>query len=135
MHDVEKVAEALLTAHRDGGPYPTVTALAKRVDLNRTTFYRHFEAQAETMLEAARRQHTDGRQRHRPPRDDSRDNQLRSLREENENLRRHIEIYEEHLRMLTVENSRLREQVEAAAKVTRIGSRAPRRALSSGPDE
>jgi AcrR family transcriptional regulator len=122
VNDVEEAAAALLATHRDGGAYPTVTALAKRFGLNRTTFYRHFETQAEAMLDTARLQHNDGRRRRRPPRDDDRDEQLRRLRQENEDLRRHLEIYEEHLRMLTVDNARLRDEIEAAAKVIRIGT-------------
>ncbi|MFF5992152.1 hypothetical protein [Prauserella flavalba] len=51
---VRAAAEELLAAHREGGAYPTVTALAKQFDLNRTTFYRHFAAAAEAMLDAAR---------------------------------------------------------------------------------
>ncbi len=40
-----------------------------------------------------------------------RDRALRRVRDENDNLRKHVEIYEEHLRMLTIEDARLRDQL------------------------
>lgn len=121
---VRAAAEELLAAHREGGAYPTVTALAKRFDLNRTTFYRHFAAAAEAMLDTAQQQHTDERKRRRPVRsDDDRDRALRRLRDENDNLRKHVEIYEEHLRMLTTENARLREELQRQAGVTDLAGR------------
>lgn len=123
---VRAAAEELLAAQREGGAYPTVTALAKRFDLNRTTFYRHFAAAAEAMLDAAQQQHTDERKRRRPVRsDDDRDRALRRLRNENDNLRKHVEIYEEHLWMLTTENARLRDQLQRQAGVTDLAGRRP----------
>ena len=121
---VRAAVEELLAAQREGGVYPTVTALAKRFDLNRTTFYRHFASAAEAMLDAAQQQHTDERKRRRPVRsDDDRDRALRRLRDENDNLRKHVEIYEEHLRMVTTENARLRDQLQRQAGVTELAGR------------
>jgi AcrR family transcriptional regulator len=117
--EVRAAAEHLLVVHRDGGAYPSVTALAKRFEINRTTFYRHFASIAESMLDTAGREHAEGPKRRRPPRqNDERDEIIRRLREENIDLRRHVEIYEEHLRMLTTENGRLTEQLQRLAGVT-----------------
>lgn len=71
-----------------------------------------------------RQQHPDGPKRRRPPRKSTEPEQaLRSLRTENEDLRSHLEIYEEQLRMLTTENKRLRELIEEQAGVTAIRRR------------
>lgn len=119
-------AEELLATYCGGGAYPTVTALAQRFDLNRTTFYRQFAPAAEAVLDAAQQQATDERKRRRPVRsDDDRDRALRCLRDENDNLRKHVEIYEEHLRMLTTENARLRDQLQRQAGVTDLAGRRP----------
>ena len=39
---VRAAADDLLAQHRAGGPYPSVSSLAKRFHINRTTFYRHY---------------------------------------------------------------------------------------------
>ncbi|GAA3339472.1 hypothetical protein GCM10020358_23390 [Amorphoplanes nipponensis] len=122
--EVRTAAEQLLTDHRDGGLFPNVTTLAKRFGVNRTTFYRHFSAITDAMLDSAGQQHTDGPKRRRPPRQSTEPEQaLRRLRTENEDLRRHLEIYEEQIRMLTTENKRLRELIEQQAGVTAISTR------------
>jgi AcrR family transcriptional regulator len=121
---VRAAAEELLAAYREGGAYPTVTALAKRFGINRTTVYRHFAPAAEAMLDAAQQQHTDERKRRRPvPPDDERDRALWRLRNENDDLRKHVEIYEEHLRMLTTENARPRHRLQCQAEVIDLAGR------------
>ena len=64
---VRAAADDLLTQHRAGGPYPSVSSLAKRFHINRTTFYRHYYAITDAMLDTAAHQHTNGTQRRRPP--------------------------------------------------------------------
>jgi AcrR family transcriptional regulator len=121
--DVRAAADELLIEHREGGAYPSVSALAKRFHTNRTTFYRHYAAITSAMLDSAAQQHTRGAKRRRPPHDDAnRDESLQRLRAENTDLRRHLEIYEEQIRMLTIENSRYRDQLAAMAGVTDLSS-------------
>jgi AcrR family transcriptional regulator len=122
--EVRTAAEHLLAVHRDGGAYPSVSELAKHFAVNRTTFYRHFAPIAKAMLDTAGQQHTEGPKRRRPPRQDGECDQIiRRLRDENTNLRRHVELYEEHLRMLTMENAKLTEQLQQLAGITEISSR------------
>ena len=45
------------------------------------------------------------------------------LRTENTDLRRHLEIYEEHIRMLTIDNTTYRSQLERLAGVTELNTR------------
>ena len=64
--DVRAAADALLTEHREGGAYPSVSALAKTFNVNRTTFYRHYAAITNAMLDSAAQRHTDGPKRRHP---------------------------------------------------------------------
>jgi AcrR family transcriptional regulator len=122
--DVRAAADELLAEHREGGAYPSVSALAKRFNVNRTTFYRHYTAITNAMLDNAAQRHTDGPKR-RPPRhtDGDRDETIRRLRTENNDLRRHLEIYEEHIRMLTIDNTTHRSQLEQLAGITDLNTR------------
>ena len=127
---VRQVAHDLLAIHRASGAYPTVTALAARVGLNRTTFYRHFPALAEEMLDAAQQQNKDSKKRRLPERsEDDTSRTLQRLRSDNENLRRHVQIYEEHIRKLTLQNAELREQAEQSAGVADLSERRADRSL------
>ena len=76
------------------------------------------------MLDQAAQHHSEGSKRRRPPDDpDDRDHTIRRLRAENSDLRRHLEIYEERLRMLTIENSRQKQQLEQIAGVSDLAAR------------
>ena len=122
--DVRAAADELLAQHRAGGTYPSVSALAKRFHINRTTFYRHYGAITSAMLDGAAHQHTEVPQRRRPRRNDTdSEKTIRRLRTENSDLRRHLEIYEEHIRMLTIENKTHTDQLERLAGVTDLSSR------------
>ncbi len=46
----------------------------------------------------------------------------RRLRTENTDLRKHLEIYEEHIRMLTIHNAAYRNQLERLAGITDLSS-------------
>ena len=117
-------AEELLAAHRGGGPYPTVSSLARQFGVNRTTFYRHYPEIVTAMLDAAEKHNAaQPRRRRAQPDDDKTKQALQRLRRENTDLRKHVEIYEEHIRMLTMENQRLREQIETTTGVTRLSER------------
>jgi AcrR family transcriptional regulator len=122
--DVRAAADVLLSAHVDGGSYPSVSALANRFNINRTTFYRHYSPIATAMLDQAAQHHSAPPKRRRTQNDpDDHDHTIRRLRDENNDLRRHLEIYEEHLRMLTIENNRQRQQLEQIAGVSDLSRR------------
>ena len=124
---VRAAVDELLAQHRAGGSYPSVSALAKRFHVNRTTFYRHYYTVTAAMLDTAAHQHTNGTQRRRPRREeDDRDRTIQRLRAENTDLRRHLDIYEEHIRMLTIENQGFRRQLEQAAGLADLNDRRTR---------
>ena len=122
--DVRAAADELLDGHLASGPYPSVSALANRFHINRTTFYRHYSPIATAMLDQAAQHNTEGPKRRRPPdNSDDRDHTIRRLRDENSDLRHHLEIYEEHIRILTVENNRQKQQLEQIAAVSDLNAR------------
>lgn len=129
---VSRAAEELLVAHRDGGPYPTVSGLARQFSVNRTTFYRHYADIVQAMLDAAEKRNAQAPRRRRTQSDNNATDETmeRRLRKENSDLRKHVEIYEEHIRMLTAENRGLREQIETTANVPRLGERRRRETLT-----
>jgi AcrR family transcriptional regulator len=122
--EVRATADELLTEHREGGAYPSVSALAKGFNVNRSTFYRHYSAITNAMLDSAAQQHADGPKRRLPRHTDGdRDETIRRLRTENNDLRRHLEIYEEHIRMLTIDNTNQKSQLDRLAGVTDLNAR------------
>jgi transposase-like protein len=122
--DVRAAVDSLLAQHRAGGAYPSVSALARTFHVNRTTFYRHFSTITDGMLDSAAHQHTEGTKRRQLRHEhDDRDDTIRRLRSENADLRRHLDIYEEHIRMLTIENQRHKQQLDQLAAVTELKHR------------
>lgn len=121
--DVRAAADELLAEQRESGAYPSVTALARRLGINRTTLYRHYSTIAAYLLDTATRQAGGARNRRIPIRTDDRDDTIRRLRSENADLRRHVEIYEEHIRMLTIENSKQRDELRRRAGITDLKNR------------
>ena len=72
-------------------------------------------------------QNASGAKRRRPrSEEDDGDCNLQRLRTENTDLRRHPDIYEGHMRMLTIANQQLRQQLEHASGLTDINERRTR---------
>jgi hypothetical protein len=91
--------------------------------MKRPTFYARFpEVVAEVVEIAAQAGHkTSGRPRDERAREQ--EAQMRILRRERDDLRRHLDLYAEHIRRLTIENSKLREELERNSSVTVISPR------------
>jgi regulator of replication initiation timing len=51
---------------------------------------------------------------------------ITTLRHENEQLRLHVELYEEHIRRLTIENTRLTDELARHAAVGHLANHRPR---------
>ena len=116
----EVLAEALQARKR-----ATVTALAERAAMTRPTLYRNHPGLVADFLDRAAEQ-----RRIVPPRrtaSQQLQNKLSRLRQENEDLRRHIAIYEEHIRRLATENARLRDELAQLGDVSDLTARRQRR--------
>ena len=101
-----------------GNGRPTATALAARLGISRPALYRHFRPLVDELLTAA-----SGHEETRRRRIRDRDNEIAKLRRQKEDLRRHVELYEEIIRQLTTDNDRLKQQVDKLAGITQIDSR------------
>jgi AcrR family transcriptional regulator len=99
------------------GARPTATALAARLGISRPALYRHFRPLVEELLTAASSHEEVRRRRIR-----DRDGEIARLRREKEDLRRHVELYEEVIRQLTIENDQLKRQLEDQAGVAHLDS-------------
>ncbi|OMC20553.1 hypothetical protein [Mycobacterium sp. SP-6446] len=105
------------------GKPPAVLAVARRLGLANTTFRRNFPDIAD-QLRAQRGRPT-------PSADDAgAASRFEKLQRDNDKLRRHNQQLDEHLELacaaiqrLTLDNHRLRRELEAATNITRIGGR------------
>lgn len=118
---VIRAAEELLAQVANDGRAATVTALANRLGVKRQTLYRNFGPTISNYLatDAARRT-----QAPRPRRNGATDSDtIARLRRENDELSRHLRIYEDHIRRLTIDNARLTAELNAARGVTGLAKR------------
>lgn len=102
-------ADTILAEATAAGKRATVTALAQRAGMTRPTLYRNHPGLVTDFLDRAAEQH-----RAAPPRrtaNQQLQNKLSRLRQENEDLRRHVALYEDHIRRLATENAQLREEL------------------------
>jgi DNA-binding transcriptional ArsR family regulator len=110
------IAHLLRQAAANNAP-PTATALAARLGISRPALYRHYRPMVDELLTAA-----SGHEEPRRRRIRDRDGEIAKLRREKEDLRRHVELYEEIIRQLTVENDRLKQQLENQAGIAHMDS-------------
>ena len=110
----------LLERATNDGTRPSAVALAAQLGISRPALYRHYRPLVDELISAASSHEETQRRRIR-----DRDGEIAKLRREKVELRRHVGLYEEIIRQLTIENDRLKRQLENQAGVTRIDS--PRR--------
>ncbi|MGW3725365.1 hypothetical protein [Streptomyces sp. NPDC000851] len=121
---VVEAVEDLLTRATQDGKAATVTALANRLGVKRQTLYRDFGPTVTDFLsrDAARRT-----RQPRLPKDPTRDREtIARLRGEKDELTRHLHIYEDHIRRLTIENARLTQELALHVGVVQLSDRRPR---------
>jgi AcrR family transcriptional regulator len=116
---LRKHAAALLDEARAGTARATIAELARRAGFPRPTLYRnHPDIVADFLAQAA----AAAAQQPEPPRLAKPTQQLveriAKLRQQNEDLMLHIELYEEHIRRLTIENHRMSSQLAQLSNVT-----------------
>ncbi|MBK3563707.1 hypothetical protein [Streptomyces sp. MBT62] len=117
---VQEAAEELLAQAAEAGKAATVTALANRLGVKRQTLYRDFDPAVTDFLsrDAARRT-----RQPQPSKDPASDREtVARLRREKDELTRHLHIYEDHIRRLTIENAKLTAEVERLTAVPRLSA-------------
>jgi AcrR family transcriptional regulator len=121
---VREIATALLDEAQAGTTRATVTELARRAGITRPTLYRnHPDAVTDLLTNAAQQRETPARQR-RPTQHLF--ERMAKLRQENEELRLHVALYEEHIRRLTIQNNRLGRTLPQSSNVARLDDRRQR---------
>lgn len=100
------------------GRHPSVLALATRLGLANTTFRRHFPdiVQELTATPARSSAQSSGTTSYAQLKQDN-----TRLRRDNQDLAEHLELAIAHIQRLTLEAHQMRQQLEAATKITRIG--------------
>ncbi|MGW1520799.1 hypothetical protein [Streptomyces sp. NPDC002287] len=105
---VKAAIDTVLDEASANGRRPTVTAIERRLGIPHATFHRHYADLIDTHFRPrlpTPRANTDT---DRPKADETKDENLRRLRNENTELRRTLTLYEEAIRQLTLENHALR---------------------------
>lgn len=113
--ELRQIAATLLDQARAGDAAPTITELARRAGLARPTLYRNHPDVVADFLTRARQHQTTPQ----PPRPTQHlVERIAKLRQENDELRLHVEHYEDHIRRLTIENNRLTQQLAPPENLT-----------------
>ncbi|WP_410580145.1 hypothetical protein [Amycolatopsis sp. lyj-108] len=119
--EVRQAAQEVIAQTKETGHRPSVLAVARRFDLSNTTFRRNFPEIARELSEL-RRTPTPGVE---GPPDAKRYVTLQeknaALRQDNARLKEHLELAVANIMRLTIENRQLRDDLEAASNITRIG--------------
>ena len=119
---MSKALDKMLKEATNTGTRPSVLALARQFGLANTTFRRHFPEIARQLTDAraSPAAHTPG------PRPVSRYDTLIArnarLRRANQNLTAQLKLAAAQIQWLALESCRLRQELEGATGVTRIGS-------------
>ncbi|HEX6340910.1 hypothetical protein [Umezawaea sp.] len=121
---LQAIADTLIAEAHAGTTRPSVRARAETAGTTRPTPYRNHPALVERFRAAITTRTT------APPSTPTPAQALREritkLRQENEQLRLHVELYEEHIRRLTVENTRPVNELAARGGVTDMTTYRPR---------
>jgi AcrR family transcriptional regulator len=117
---VRTAATELLNAAAAGSGRPTATALAAHLGISRPQLYRHYQPLVDELLDAAA---ASTRHARRGRIVCNHEEELARLRRANGELHHHVQVYEEIIRQLTVDNTRLRSQLDQHAGVVDLTAR------------
>jgi AcrR family transcriptional regulator len=118
---VRAVLADMLAEAAAGGARPSVIALARRLGLSNATFWRHFRDIATDVRHAANAAMAPASAGNlRPDLREEHADQNARLRRENARLVDQLEAALGHLRRLTIDNLKLRHDLEAARAITHL---------------
>jgi hypothetical protein len=127
---VRAALEELRRRAGDNGSQPSVLALARKFGMSNTTFRRHFPDIAQEIT-AIRSTPTTPGVSSEPTRHDRLVARNAKLKRRNRELTETLALAACHIQRITLENQKLREQLEAARGVTRLTSIPSRRSAPS----
>jgi hypothetical protein len=114
---IDQVHTAITAVAERTGRRPSAVAGAKHLGLTNTTFWRHFPDQAAAIAEQRRRQHTTNTA---PTAYEKLRAEISAVRRGNQELTDQLATAIAQIQRLSVQNHRLRQELEAAAGVTRL---------------
>jgi hypothetical protein len=119
-HAVRAAMAVLLDEAAAEGATPTVVALAKRLGLANSTFWRHFPDIATELRATVRTPNPDVPTSPAARRLADLEQRNAELARDNRQLTEHLDLAVVNLQRLTLDNHKLRQTLEATSKVTRI---------------
>ena len=119
-HTVRAAMTALLDKSATAGTTPTVVALATRLGLTNSTFWRHFPDIATELRATVRTPNPAAPASPAARRLAELEQRNAELTRDNRQLTEHLDLAVANLQRLTLDNHKLRQALEAAGKVTRI---------------
>jgi hypothetical protein len=119
-HAVRAAMAVLLDEAAAEGATPTVVALAKRLGLANSTFWRHFPDIATELRATVRTPNPDVPTSPAARRLADLEQRNAELARDNRQLTEHLDLAVVNLQRLTLDNHKLRQALEATSKVTRI---------------
>ena len=123
-HAVRTTMTALLDEAAAQGTTPTVVALAKRLGLTNSTFWRHFPDIANELRTTVRVPNPDVPASPAARRFAELEQRNAELTRDNRQLTEHLDLAVANLQRLTLDNHQMRQALESAGKVTRIDAKA-----------
>jgi AcrR family transcriptional regulator len=125
--EIQELADTLLADARAGTARAGISALAERAGVTRPTLYRNHPVVVERFRAATAASRTPAAPSAPTAAQELRERNTK-LRQENERLRLHVKLYEEHVRRLTVDNTRLANELAARSGVADLSTHRPRHA-------
>jgi AcrR family transcriptional regulator len=122
----ERLAEAIAEVTSlaiEHGVRPTVASLARSVGLTNSTFWRHYPAQARAIAAAGRTHVQDALESNRVARPAASVDRVAALSAKNLRLKEHLSYATANIARLTLENHRLRLELESLAGVSHLPRR------------
>lgn len=116
----EGIQSALTQLRTEADRPVTARALAERVGLTNSTFWRHFPDIAQQVANDRRDRLRQTSETRSPELANQSDDHERRLRDENTALRAQLELAVAHIQRLTIENALLREQTESVAGIRHL---------------
>jgi transposase-like protein len=122
-HAVRTTMTALFDEAAAQGTTPTVVALAKRLGLTNSTFWRHFPDIANELRTTVRGPNPDVPASPAARRFAELEQRNAELTRDNRQLTEHLDLAVANLQRLTLDNHQMRQTLESAGKVTRIDTK------------
>ena len=122
-HHVRQAMDDVFQHSRQTGQRPTIAAVERKLDIAHATFHRHYADLITNYFQPRARTRASDTTPEQLSVDTRVSDALTRLRQENTDLRKLVQLYEEAIRQLTLDNHDLHSRLLDHAAVVPIGSR------------